>query len=441
MKKFFIYFLLFSILLIPSVVKAERIPENVDNTKKIYDYAELITEEQESEIQKQISNFIENNNLDLVIVTIDNNEEDSTIDDLKEYAKKFYNTNGFGVGENEDGIIVLVDKMAKFNDIETFGKAKEIYDSQKIKSIHNSISTFIDEENYYQMIKVYITKLTNYLKEDTDDILCNDASGNTYKCLVPKVDKKIKVYDYAELLSEEDEKKLHSIANDYINKYNMDIALVTISENPYGVSDYYSQVYAQDFYHYNGFGKGNTKDGMIILIDMSNRYIYFTTKGNAMLIYDDERRERVLDVAYDYIKDGNYFEVFKKSIEKISEYAEDGVPNSNKYYCIDEEGEYYKCKETPKQIDWGISLLIGVVGSLVPAFVHTRKYRGIKLATNANTYLKNADINVSTDQFLTTFTSRVRRSHDSGGSGGGHSGGSTISHGSGGSFSGSGRHF
>ena len=160
-----------------------------------------------------------------------------------------------------------------------------------------------------------------------------------------------------------------------------------------------------------------------------------------MPLNDDERRERVLDVAYDYIKDGNYFLTYKNSIEKISEYAEDGIPNSNKYYCIDENGDYYKCKEAPKSVNWGISTLIALAVSLISGFVHTRKYRGIMLATNANSYLKETNIDTKNDQFLTTFTSRVRRSHDSGGSGGGHSGGSTISHGSGGSFSGSGRHF
>ena len=70
------------------------------------------------------------------------------------------------------------------------------------------------------------------------------------------------------------------------------------------------------------------------------------------------------------------------------------------------------------------------------------KYKGIKLATNANYYLKNSTITNSKDNFLTTFTSRVKIQRDSGGSGG-HGGGSSISHGSSGTShgGGGGRHF
>ena len=217
--------------------------------------------------------------------------------------------------------------------------------------------------------------------------------------------------------------------------------MVTISENPYGVSDYYSKIYAQDFYYYNRFGIGKTYDGFILLIDMSNRYIYMATKGNAILTFDDYRIDMITEVAYNYLKNGNYFEGYKAMLEKATSYAKDGIPDSNKYYCIDDNGDYYKCKEAPKSVNWGISLISGLGISLIVAFIHTRKYRGIKLATNANTYLKNTNIDTKTDQFLTTFTSRVRRSHDSGGSGGGHGGGSSTSHGSGGSFGGGGRHF
>ena len=127
-------------------------------------------------------------------------------------------------------------------------------------------------------------------------------------------------------------------------------------------------------------------------------------------------------------------------LDKAESYAKDGIAKSNEYYCIDNKGEPYKCREKPKKVNWIASIIVGFIGSLIPAFIHTRKYRGIKLATNANTYLKNTDIDNQTDQFLTTFTSRVKRSHDSN-SGGGHFGGSSTSHGSGGSFGGGGRHF
>ena len=441
MKKSFIYIFIISLFFIPSIVKADNLTESVDNSKKVYDFANLITDEEEKEVYSVINKYIDNFNLDLAIVTIDNNPYGNDIESTKTYAIDFYNYNDFGIGNNKSGLVIVIDKYTDNVYLNTFGDAQKTYDSQQINSINNSISTFVAEENYYQIMKVYVTKLTNYAKyEDEEELMCNDENDNKYKCLVEKVDNSKKVYDFANLLTDDEEKELYNLAQTDINDYNMDLALVTISENPYGVSDYYSKVYAQDFYYYNRFGIGQYYDGIILLIDMSNRYIYMATKGNAIILYDDNRIDNITEAAYSYLKAGNYFQGYKAMINKAISYAKDGVPKSNKYQCLDETGTPYQCKTPPKSVNWGITLAVAFLGSVVPMLIHTRKYRGIRLATNANSYLTSSNVDTKTDQFLTTFTSRIRRSHDSGGSGG-HSGGSTISHGSGGSFGGGGRHF
>ena len=441
MKKRLIISLLLIVFFIPCVVKADNLTEIVDNTIKIYDFANLISSDQESEISLLINNYIEKYKMDLAIVTLDKNPYGKDLESTKVYAVDFYNYNNFGLSDKKDGVAVIIDKDTDNNYVATFGSAQDVYDSQDINAINNSISTFISEDNYYQMIKVYITKLSNYAKSDEEELICNDENDNKYTCKTPKVDNSIKVYDYADLLSDSEEKELENIATNFVKTYNMDVAMVTINENPYGVSDYYSQIYAQDFYYYNRFGINSSHDGFILLIDMSNRYIYMATKGKAMLVYDDERIYNITDVAYNYLKNGNYYDGYKAMMDQASIYAKEGTAESNKYYCVDKDGEPYQCVEIPKSVNWPLSLVIGLLGSLVPAFVHTRKYKGIKLATNANSYLKNSNIDTQTDQFLTTFTSRVRRSHDSSSGGGGHFGGSSTSHGSGGSFGGGGRHF
>ena len=249
-----------------------------------------------------------------------------------------------------------------------------------------------------------------------------------------------KVYDYADLLTDEEE-DLRERANAFIEKYQMDMVILTISENPYGSSDNSSITYAQDFYDYNNFGVGNTKDGVLVLVDMNNRYRYFLTTGTAQLMYDDARINNINNNVISYLKSGNYYQAFVTYISSASSYAKEGVPKSNQYYCIDEDGEYYKCKEPPKSVNWLVTILAASLGSIIPVFVHLRKYKGINIATNANEYLKSSTQNNNVDQFLTTFTSQVRRSHDSGGSGG-LGGGSSISHGSSGtSHGGGGGHF
>ena len=264
--------------------------------------------------------------------------------------------------------------------------------------------------------------------------------------LTPKVDENEKIYDYAELLSEEGKTKLHELVLEFSQKYNMDMVLVTINDNPYGNADSDTLLYADDFYDFNKFGVGTSRDGVIILIDMDNRLPAMVATGKAILIFSDARVDSVLDSMYDYLASADYFGAFEQGIKESSRYVEMGPTEYNNNYYIDEEGQYIRIPvETKKSVDWIVSIGAGIVVSVGAFLIHLRKYRGIKLAVNANEYLKDSQVTNTMDQFLTTFTSRVRRSSDNSSHGGGGfgGGGSSIHHGSSGmSHSGGvGRHF
>ncbi len=168
MKKKLILIILFTVFLIPYVVNAENLTKHVDNKKKLNDFADLITDDKESEIELLINNYIEKYKMDLTIVTINENPYGKDVSSTKTYAIDFYNYNNFGLNDTKDGVALVIDKDTKNNHISTFGNAQNVYDSQKINTINNSISTFISEDNYYQMIKVYINKLSNYVKDDEE---------------------------------------------------------------------------------------------------------------------------------------------------------------------------------------------------------------------------------------------------------------------------------
>lgn len=257
---------------------------------------------------------------------------------------------------------------------------------------------------------------------------------------VYKVDKSKKVYDFANLLSDQEEQELYEKSQKFIKDHKMDIVLLTINVNPYGSADSATKRYSEDFYDYNNFGVGKTMDGIIIIIDMNNRYPYITTTGNAQLVYDDNRIETMHNLAYSYLASGKYYSALNSYLRSANSFAEKGIPDSNKNYCIDDDGEYYRC--TKRSVNWIWAGVISGVATLIILVVTLGKYKGIRKATNAGIYLTNKKITNSKDMFLTTFTSRVRRSHSSssGSSGGG---GSSISHGSSGRShgGGGGRHF
>ena len=248
----------------------------------------------------------------------------------------------------------------------------------------------------------------------------------------PKVDASEKVYDFAELLTDSEEIALYNKIMTFINTYNMDMAIVTINDN----NKYSPMHYADDFYDYNDFGIGSTFDGMLFLIDMDNREMWISTTGQAIIMYDDYRIEKILDETYKYISSKDYYNCTKAFVEKASNYASVGIPSSNSGYKIDENGNYVRAESESSFPIFGIivfSLIVSSVFIGIACYMH----KTIRKATQAKHYLVKDSFNLTgnEDRFVTTHTSKVYDPPSSSSSGGGsstHSSSSGRSHGGGG---------
>ena len=156
----------------------------------------------------------------------------------------------------------------------------------------------------------------------TDD--SSTYNSNTYttnsqkaKANTPVVDATKKIYDYANLITKDEEEVLYNKVQEFINKYDMDMAIVTINSNPKSSS----MAYADDFYDYNNFGKGTNKTGLLFLIDMQNRNMWISTTGDAINIYTDSRINTILDYTYDKISNEDYNGCAEQFIDKASYFA------------------------------------------------------------------------------------------------------------------------
>ena len=57
--------------------------------------------------------------------------------------------------------------------------------------------------------------------------------------------------------------------------------------------------YADDFYDYNGYGMGEKHNGIIMLISMENRDVWFGTTGSAIKTFSlDKSYEQIWDDAF-----------------------------------------------------------------------------------------------------------------------------------------------
>lgn len=242
--------------------------------------------------------------------------------------------------------------------------------------------------------------------------------------LTPSVNANEKIYDFAELLTEEEEKQLYDKVKEFIANTNLDFAIVTINTN---VKDS-TQEYADDFYDYNDF----SIDGLAFVIDMQNRIFYISTAGKAMLYYDDYRIEYILSALDQEMYNHEYFNACNTLISQLTEYYNHGFSdNADKYVVIGTQ--IYR--KTPYLLLSIIAVVSAIIGTLILAL----RNKKIKLATNSNDYFDNKSFEITKDtkEFISSNTSRVYiPPADSGGggsSGGGfHSGSSGASHGGGG---------
>jgi len=155
MKKIKILITILLLFIGMSSVKAQR---KFDTTKKIYDYAQILSESEENKLKVKIDKYIKKYNIDMVIVTVKHYNQNT----LTEYMKLFYDTNKFGIGDNKSGIMFTLDLKNNDVGVKTFGIADGLYSNLEIDKILNKINK---EKNYADKADDFIRYSNKYINE------------------------------------------------------------------------------------------------------------------------------------------------------------------------------------------------------------------------------------------------------------------------------------
>lgn len=282
-------------------------------------------------------------------------------------------------------------------------------------------------ENIQASTNVYTRTSSDYLVPSDIKV---DASNRNAILNTPAVNAKEKVYDFADLLTNEQEFSLYNNINYFINDSSYDLVIVTIDDNP----KYSAMEYADDFFDYNDFGFNSSRDGVLVLIDMDTREVYISTSGMAIKMYSDYRIESIIDAGYYNLTNGNYYGCLSEMINEIENYYDLGFPSENNNLHIDENGNPYYIRKMPYLM---IFLAAGTFCLIVTMILYY-KTRSVVKKHNIASYINMENTNINKNEiFLTTYTSKIRRqtSSSSGGGGGGssfHRSSSGRSHGGGG---------
>lgn len=139
-----------------------------------------------------------------------------------------------------------------------------------------------------------------------------DANNMNDILNTPAVSSSEKIYDYADLLTDNQEKGVYKKLIDYTESTGIDAAIITTKDlNGYATGDYIN-----NFYNYNDFL--NDAVFFLIYIGENEPDIYMITSGKGAKFYTDERIPQILEYVYKNISNGNCNKAIADYIDILS---------------------------------------------------------------------------------------------------------------------------
>jgi uncharacterized protein len=145
---------------------------------KVYDKAELFSEMQREELEKNTSDMSERLKLDIVIVTTNSNEGKTS----RAYADDFFDQNGFGYGGSEDGLLLLINMEDREVYISTCGKAIQYFTDERINSTLDKVYTYLTDGNYSEGAAAFLKEVEYYVQQGipSNQYKQDESTGRIY---------------------------------------------------------------------------------------------------------------------------------------------------------------------------------------------------------------------------------------------------------------------
>ena len=208
-----------------------------------------------------------------------------------------------------------------------------------------------------------------------------------------------RLVDDADLLSDEEEVNLQDKLDEISERQRVDIVVVTV-DSLEGES---AMEYADDFYDYYGYGFGDTKDGILLLLSMEERDWYISTKGYGITVATDAGITYIYEKCRDDLREGNYavaFTAFAELCDDFITQADTGVP--------------YDVNNLPQKpfgvfFNLVIALVIGFVISLIVTGAMRSELKTVRSQLAANSYIREGSINLTKESDLFLYRHVDRR--------------------------------
>lgn len=244
-----------------------------------------------------------------------------------------------------------------------------------------------------------------------------------------------RVNDWADLLTDSEEAALQEKLDELSVRQQMDVIVVTAQDTDGRKS---VQDYADDIYDDSGYGYGENKDGILLLICMEERDWYISTCGYGISVFTDKNIAYIGQQIRPDLSNGNYaaaFNTYAEECDRLITRAAGGTDDDD-YDDGDYEdvGGWYVLFLVP--LYWiPLALGIGLLLALIVVGIMKGKLKTVRFQPGAGSYLKKDSLQIteSSDLFLYSSVSRTARPKDNDNSGSStHESSGGVTHGGGG---------
>lgn len=210
-----------------------------------------------------------------------------------------------------------------------------------------------------------------------------------------------RLVDMADLLDDSEEASLSGLLDEISQRQQVDVVVVTADS----LEGDTAMVYADDFYDYNGYGFGDARDGILLLVSLEERDWYISTTGYGITAVTDAGREYMSEIFAADLSAGDYAAAFTS----FARLCDDFITQAK-------TGEPYDTGNLPQEpfdVVWNllVAFVIAFIISLIATGIMRGELRTIHSQSAADDYLRQGSMHLTkkNDLFLCRHVDRRKK--------------------------------
>lgn len=152
--------MMISIMLAAFLIPTVKV-QAADDLLRIADWAELLSDSEEAELSDYLDEISERQQFDVVIVTLDSLEGA----DVTAYADDFFDYNGYGFGEEKDGIVFLISMEEREWCISTSGYGITAFTDAGQEYLTEKILPYLSDGAYAEAFRIFAEQCDDYITQ------------------------------------------------------------------------------------------------------------------------------------------------------------------------------------------------------------------------------------------------------------------------------------